>query len=219
MDDADRKELDHLHRTMNAVKLRMDASDRRVRALEEDLRKLRSQYVEPAYVEGDLRFHVSVEGEVGANPPGRIVDVELPPLEDGASTLSLHAETAPGSGFRGRLSDPNRLTPSTRRDVEMTDARMARQTTLQLIQASENFLDAFTSWEAATHLDFGGGVRSSRPSASLSGQIGELLEDARSHLELNDQLRDLLEQVTHKLSTRGFIGKEEDVLRDPVISN
>lgn len=97
-----------------------------------------------------------------------------------------------------------------------TDAETARQSKVRLARACEEFLDAFTSLEADMQLDFGGGVSSSRPTASLSEQLQELFEEARADIELDNQLRDLLKQVTHKLSTRGFVGEQEDVVRDPV---
>ena len=87
----------------------------------------------------------------------------------------------------------------------------ARDATSRLVLASREFLDAFVSWEAATHLDFGGGVQSADSRAPLSQQVQELVEGAASMESLNDELRDLLHQVTHRLSTRGFVGKEGEV--------
>lgn len=85
----------------------------------------------------------------------------------------------------------------------------ARQSTKRLIRASKEFLDAFAHWETVTHLDAGGGVRSSRPTAPPGEQIAELLEGARSMLDLNDELRHLLKQVAGQLTNRGFIGRSE----------
>ncbi len=92
-----------------------------------------------------------------------------------------------------------------------TDAKTAREATARLVIASKEFLDAFVGWEAATHLDFGGGIESSEPTAQLSSQIQELLEGAESMRPLNDELRDLLHQVTHRLATRGFVGGKDEV--------
>ena len=86
----------------------------------------------------------------------------------------------------------------------------ARQATKRLIRASKEFLDAFIHWEATTHLDAGGGTQSAMPSASLSEQIGELLEGARSMLDLNNELRDLLGQAAYNLAKRGFKGQNSE---------
>lgn len=85
----------------------------------------------------------------------------------------------------------------------------AQDTTGRLIEASKEFLDAFIGWEAATDLNWGGGTSSSDPTASLGDQIQELAEHARSNRERNDELRELLLQVTHRLATRGFVAEAD----------
>ena len=84
------------------------------------------------------------------------------------------------------------------------DHKTARESTARLILACKEFADAFAGWEAATHLDAGGGVQSSNPTAALSEQIRELLEGAASMLDMNDELRNLLWQVVDRLASRGF---------------
>lgn len=84
------------------------------------------------------------------------------------------------------------------------DHATEREVTARLILACKEFSAAFTSWEAATHLDVGGGVRGSKPTAALREQIHELIEGAASMKEMNDELRNRFWKVVDQLASRGF---------------
>ncbi len=67
----------------------------------------------------------------------------------------------------------------------------------RLIAACEEFLDAFVSWEFATHLDAGGGIEVQSVKEAVAG--------IREERPQTDLLRDRLLQVTHRLAERGFV--------------
>ena len=80
-----------------------------------------------------------------------------------------------------------------------------------LIDATENFLDAFVAWELETHLDFGGGdERTVGPGESIGDALTKLMPTEEQWRQ-QDELRKLLRQAAHRLATRGFTGEDADI--------
>lgn len=79
-----------------------------------------------------------------------------------------------------------------------------------LIEATKQFLDAFVSWEAETHLDFGGGKKTTvRPGESIGDSVVRLIP-TKDEFQKHDELRDLLRQAAHRLASRGFTGRDRE---------